>query len=256
MRAAASLTVSCPQPNLGQSVSRLFLSFAFTFISRASSRLLGDVTRRHDPLSLAPALSICFSPGFPLLLHLTPPRPILLPSTQHLLSRREGCLAELLFLDGTFLSHIQRKFTFSFIVSCLLSACCYSTIPFSIHILCKGGEQRSWQHDALCLHSHPLQRSITCRPRTHSLNSLFASHSICIIKNTGNLLVTNNARDDSSNNNHGPHAGTQPPTRYGLQPIPRYEGPDSAEDHLRALQSHHQYPRLAYAQELEGPPRS
>ena len=131
MRAAASLTVSCHQPNLGQSVSRLFLSFAFTFISRARSRLLGDVTRRHDPLSLAPALSICFSPRFPPLLHLTPPRPILLRSTQHLLSRREGCLAELLFLDGSVLVHVHRRYIFGFIVSRLLSACCYSTIPSS-----------------------------------------------------------------------------------------------------------------------------
>jgi hypothetical protein len=99
MRAAATLTVSCPQPNLGQSVSRLFLSFAFTFISRARSRLLGEATRRHGPLSLAPALSIYFSPRFLPLLHLTPPRPILLRSTQHLLLRREGCLTQLLFLD-------------------------------------------------------------------------------------------------------------------------------------------------------------
>jgi hypothetical protein len=131
MRAAATLTVSCPQLNLGQSVSRLFLSFAFTFISRARSRLLGEVTRRHSPLSLAPAVSISSSPHFPPLFHLTPPRAILLHSTRHLLLRREGCLTQLLFLDGNILSHIPRRYILIFIVTHLLPACCNSTTPSS-----------------------------------------------------------------------------------------------------------------------------
>lgn len=134
------VTRSCAQPQVSPYLAlnpvwanqcRVSFSFTFTFISRARSRLLGDMTRRHSPLSLAPALRICFSPRFPPLLHLTPPRPILLRSTQHLFSRREGCLAELLFLDGSVLLYVQRRYIFSFVVSRLLSACCYSAIPSS-----------------------------------------------------------------------------------------------------------------------------
>ena len=131
MRVAATLTVSCLQPKLGQSVSRVLLSFAFTFISRARSRLLSDVPRRHGSLSLAPALSVYFSPRFPPLLHPTPPHPVPLRSTQHQPSRREGCLTELLFLDGSVLSHIPRKYNLSFVITRLLPACCYPTLRSS-----------------------------------------------------------------------------------------------------------------------------